>query len=264
MSEENESPAVLTDVEDKVATVTINRPEKHNALSGDAVEGLIEAFEELSDRDDVTAIVLTGAGDKSFCSGGDMSGQQAGGGMLSMHEERGRFADLLLAMNDCKRPIVSRINGYALGGGFGLLLKSDIAIASEEATIGTPEIEKGLFPMMILAVIQRNMGRKRAMEMMLTGQKFDGNEAEDIGIVNYAVPDDELDNKVDEIVGKITDFSPAILGLGRQAFYETQDMHLEEALQTLHKYLTLNTMTEDAAEGIMAYMQDREPEWNGK
>lgn len=260
MSEET----VLTEIEDGVATITINRPERRNAINGAANEALIDAFETVPEKDDVRVIVLTGAGDKSFCSGGDLQGQQSGDGFLAMHEQRGRYADLLLAMRDSAKPIIARVNGYALGGGLGLVLSSDLAVASESAELGTPEIKSGLFPMMITAVIQRNIGRKKSMEMMLTGEHLSGSEAADVGIVNYAVPDEELDEQVDQLAGRIAGFSPAILKLGRKAFYETQDMNFEEALRTLHNYLTINGMTEDFAEGIMARMAKREPEWKGK
>ncbi|MFB6264733.1 MAG: enoyl-CoA hydratase/isomerase family protein [Bradymonadaceae bacterium] len=255
---------VLTDVEDNVATITINRPDRRNAISNAVTERLIEEFEALSDDDEVHVVVLTGAGDSAFCAGGDLMDQQGGEGMLQMHQERGRFADLLLAMRDCSAPIVSRVNGHALGGGLGLVLASDIAVADEEATLGTPEIKVGLFPMMILAVIQRNLPRKKAMEMTLAGKRWDAETAEEIGIVNYAVESDQLDEKVDELVERINGFSPAILELGRKAFYQVQDMSFEEALRTLHKDLTINALTEDAAEGVMAFVSDREPEWEGK
>jgi len=255
---------VLTEIDENVATVTINRPDRRNAMSNAVVEELTERIGDLSEDDDVHCIVLTGAGDKAFCAGGDLGDQGGGGGMLAMHEERGGFADLMLTMNRSTAPIVARVNGLALGGGLGLVLNSDIAVASTDAQLGTPELKVGLFPMMILSVIQRNMNRKPAMEMVLTGKKFGAEEAADLDIVNDAVDPDELDDKVDELVGEITGYSSAVLQLGRRAFYETQDMDFEEQLRTLHKDLTLNTLTEDAGEGVMAFLEKRDPEWQGK
>lgn len=246
------------------ATVTIDRPEKRNALSQATVDQLTEAFEELGSDDQLRAIVLTGAGDKAFCAGGDVSDQQPGGGPLGMHKARGGFADMLLAMNRSRAPIVARVNGKALGGGFGLVLNCDLAIAASDATFGTPEIKLGLFPMMITAVIQRNLHRKHALELMFTGQQIGGERALEMGIVNRVADDGALDEELDDLVDRITSFSPAILGLGRQAFYDTQDMGFEEALRTLHSELTINTLAEDAAEGIMAFMAKRDPEWKGK
>ncbi|MFP4597717.1 MAG: enoyl-CoA hydratase/isomerase family protein [Persicimonas sp.] len=258
------SEDILTEIDDGIATVTINRPDRRNALSGAVVKGLTERFETLSDNDDVTVIVLTGAGDKAFCAGGDLMDQQMGGGALAMHEDRSGFADMLLAMNQCSKPLIARVNGHALGGGFGLALNCDIAVGSTNATFGTPEIKVGLFPMMIMAVIQRNLGRKKSMELMLTGKRVDAEEAERLGIINYAVEADQLDAKVNELAERIAGFSPAILKLGRRAFYKTQDMDFEGALRMLHNELTINTLTEDAAEGIMAFIAKRDPEWKGK
>jgi len=255
---------VLTEIDEGVATVTINRPDRRNALSNALVGKLVDEFEALSENDDARVIVLTGEGDKAFCAGGDLMDQGGGGGMLKMHYERGGFADLMLTMNRCASPIISKVNGHALGGGLGLVLNSDIAVASNGADLGTPEVKVGLFPMMIISVIQRNLPRKRAMEMVLTGKKWEADEAEEIGIVNYAVEPDALDDKVDDLAGQMNDFSPAILKLGRRAFYETQDMDFEEQLRSLHKDLTINTLTEDAGEGVMAFIENREPEWEGK
>jgi enoyl-CoA hydratase/carnithine racemase len=262
------SDEILVGIQNRIATVTINRPARRNALSSAVVEGLTRQFVELSANDAVGAIVLTGAGDKAFCAGGDlMDGQMAaaaGQGMLAMHEQRAGFAEMLLAMNRCARPIIARANGHALGGGLGLLLNCDIAVGSSTATFGTPEVKVGLFPMMIMAVIARNLGRKRAMEMMLTGTRLSAEEAVDCGILNYAVGPDELDAKVADLAERIAGFSPAVLKLGRRAFYETQDMSFEQALDTLQNQLTLNTLTEDAAEGIAAFIGKREPEWKGR
>ena len=258
------SEEILTEIEDGIATVTINRPNRRNALSGAVVAGLTERFRQLSDNDEATVIVLTGAGEKAFCAGGDLMDQQMGGGALTVHEDRGGFAEMLLAMNECSKPLIARVNGHALGGGFGLMLNCDIAVGSSNASFGTPEIKIGLFPMMIMAVIQRNIGRKKAMEMMLTGKRLSADEAQEHGIINYAVEPDELDAKVGELAERIAGFSPAILKLGRKAFYKTQDMSFEQALRMLHNELTINTLTEDAAEGIMAFIAKRDPEWKGK
>ncbi len=255
---------VTVEKTDTVATVTIDREERRNALSQGTVHDLTAAFGDLSGDEQLRAIVLTGAGDKAFSSGGDLGDQQSGGGPLGMHKGRGGFADLLLAMNRCSKPIIARVNGKALGGGFGLALNCDLAVAASHAQFGTPEIKVGLFPMMITAVIQRNLARKHAMELMLTGERIGADRALEIGVVNRVADEGELDAAVDELVSKVASFSPAILGLGRQAFYDTQDMNFEEALRALQSELTINTLAEDAAEGIMAFMGKREPEWKGR
>ncbi len=255
---------IKIDIDETVASVTIDREQRRNALSQQTVEQLTEAFQSLGENDELRAIVLTGAGDKAFSSGGDLGDQQSSGGPLGMHLARAGFADLLIAMNRCPKPIIARVNGKALGGGFGLVLNCDLAVAAEEAQFGTPEIKVGLFPMMITAVIQRNLHRKHALELMLTGQRIDAARALEIGVVNRVAPEGKLDETVAELVDRVASFSPAVLGLGRQAFYDTQDMGFEEALRALHSELTINTLTEDAAEGIMAFLGKREPQWKGR
>ncbi len=245
------------------AVLTIDRPNRRNALSGAVVDDLRAAFRTLAAEPDVEIVVLTGAGDV-FSAGGDISDFQPDAGMLEMHHARGSYAELLLEMQRFPRPIVARVNGHALGGGFGLVLNCDLAVASLDATLGTPEVKVGLFPMMIMALISRTMGKKEAMELMLTGGKLDASRAVELGCINRAVPSDQLDAAVDELVDRVTSFSPAILRLGRKAYYETQDMTFEQALRTLHNELTITTMSEDAAEGIMAFLGRREPEWNGR
>ena len=258
------SDDLLIDIDEEgVATLTINREGRRNALSAAVVQGLREALRELADDDAARVVVLTGAGEKAFCAGGDLSAIQ-GDGALAMHYGRGGFAELLLEMHRFPKPIVGRINGQALGGGFGLALSCDVNVASDAALFGTPEIKLGLFPMMIMAVIVRNIGRKKAMEMMLTGERIDAEEARRIGVVNRVVPAGELDAAVGELTARIGSFSPAILRLGRQAFYDTQDMGFEQALRHLHSELTINALAEDAGEGVMAFIARREPEWKGR
>lgn len=260
----SEHQDVKVEVSGRIAHVTIDREARRNALSGGAIEGLLDAIRSCSRRDDVGAIVITGAGDRVFCAGGDLGDQRMSEGALGMHHDRGEFVELLLAMQQCSKPIIGRINGHALGGGFGLALSCDVVIASSAATFGMPEIKVGLFPMMIMAVVVRNLGRKRAMEMMLTGERISAEQALSLGVINRVVPPEELDACVDEMARKIAGFSPAVLRLGRSAFYATQDMSFEQALRYLQSQLSLNTLAEDAAEGITAFMERREPEWKGR
>ncbi len=256
---------VRYETEAGVAAVTIDRAERRNALNSAVLAELRAAFASAKADDDVRVIVLTGAGDRAFSAGGDLApGGAMGGGLLKMHWDRAEFVDTLLAMRDLGKPIVARVNGTALGGGFGLLLASDIAIARDDAKIGCPEINIGLFPMMIMALIFRNVPRKLGVEMMLTGRKLKGPEAVQAGILNRAVPADELDAAVDEMVQRLASKSPAILKLGLSAFHTMGDMSYEEALKYLHSCLTLNTLAEDAAEGVMAFLQKREPKWKGR
>jgi len=256
--------AVLMTVEDGVATLTINRVERRNALNDAVVEGLRDGLAKAKADDNVRVVVLTGAGDRAFCAGGDLSPSAAGKGLLHMHANRGQFADLLLDMRRLGKPIVGRINGYALGGGFGLLLACDIVVCREDVKVGCPEINVGLFPMMIMALIVRNAPRKLAVEMMLTGRKLEATEAKLAGLVSTVAPADQFDAAVQEVVASLSSKSPAILRLGLEAFHTMSDMHFEEALRYLQSCLTINTMAEDAAEGVMAFIQKRAPEWKGR
>lgn len=255
---------VQTSVLDGVATVTINRPDRRNTLSQGVVQGLREAFLALDRDASVKVVVLTGAGEKAFCAGGDVTDFASTDGMLAMHWARAGFAELMKEMQELSKPLIARVNGLALGGGFGLVLNCDLAVASDTAEFGTPEIKLGLFPMMIMAVMVRNLGRKDAMELMLTGERIDAGRAKEMGVVNQVVAAGALDEATMALARKVAGYSPAVLRLGRQAFYKTQDMGFSEALATLHNELSLNVMSEDAAEGVMAFMGRRDPNWTGR
>jgi enoyl-CoA hydratase/carnithine racemase len=261
----DDAKPVVYAVADGVARVTINRPEARNALSQEVMEGLLDAFERASRDDAVRALVLTGAGDKAFCAGGDLGGRGfAQKGFLERHQDRRTFADLFRRMNDLGKPIVARVRGHCLAGGFGLALGCDLVVASDDSSFGTPEVKRGLMPMMIMATIFRNVGRKKGMELLLTGDRISAAEAERLGLINYAVPAEQLDAKVDELVAKIAAMSPAVVRLGREAFYTMSDMGFEQALDYLQTMLTLNLATEDAIEGVRAFLEKRDPVWKGR
>jgi len=162
------------------------------------------------------------------------------------------------------KPIIGRINGHALAGGLGLAVSCDILVAAEHATFGTPEIKLGLWPMMIQAILVRNLPRKALMEMILLGERISAEQAKAIGLVNYVVPYEHLDAKVNEVASKLSKYSPLIMMLGRQSFYNTQDMTFEQALRYLQDQLSFVSMSEDAKEGIIAFFEKREPHFKGK
>lgn len=254
---------VLVQLNERVATVTLNRPDKRNALSPALLTALQTTLEQLAANTDAGVIVLTGAGDRAFCAGADLSSAPQGG-MLAQHEAREQFVDLLRTMAELGKPIIARVNGAVRGGGLGLVLACDLAVAADDVTFATPEIERGLFPMMIMALIFRNIGRKRAMELVLTGEPINAADAARIGVINRVVSRDDLDAAVQALAGRIAGFSPAALKLGRDAFYHSEDMDLWSALEFLRSQLTLNTMTEDAFEGVTAFFEKRAPRWKGR
>jgi enoyl-CoA hydratase/carnithine racemase len=258
-------PAVLYKRSGHVARITLNRPENRNALSAEVMTGLRAELLHAQGDPDARVVVLTGAGDRAFCAGGDLGGSGfAGKGFSERHHDRRDFADLFRILNGLGKPVIARVRGYCLAGGFGLALGCDLVVASEDASFGTPEVKRGLMPMMIMATIFRNVGRKKGMELLLTGDRIPAREAERLGLINHAVPAEELDAKVDELAGKIAVMSPAVVRLGRDAFYTMADMEFDQALSYLQSMLSINLGTEDAIEGVRAFLEKREPEWKGR
>ncbi len=270
MAEERASgPPLSGDValrlEGGVAWVTIDRPARRNALAPSTLADLLAVAQWVRHADDVHAVVLTGAGDKAFCAGGDlMAGGGGGQGALAMHEVRGRYADVILAWRAMGRPSIARVQGDALGGGLGLVLACDFAIAAETARLGTPEVRVGLFPMMVWALLRRTVGARPARRLALLGERLTAREALAVGLVDEVVAADELDEAVGRRIEAIGRFSPAVLRLGLDAMRAVEDMPLEAALRHLHAMLTVNTLAEDAVEGVMAFMARRPPKWKGR
>lgn len=260
-----QAPPVLFEVGDGIARITLNRPDSRNALSQELMAGLRDALAAAAADDDARVVILTGAGDRAFCAGGDLGGRGfETTSFLERHQERGRFADLFRQINNLGKPVIARVRGYCLAGGFGLALGCDLVVATEDSRFGTPEVKRGLMPMMIMATIFRNVGRKKGLELLLTGELIDARTAEDLGLINYAVPVDELDAKVDDLAGKIAALSPAVVRLGREAFYTMADLEFDRSLDYLQTMLSLNLCTEDATEGIKAFLEKREPKWKGR
>jgi enoyl-CoA hydratase/carnithine racemase len=255
--------ALLYDVADHVATITINRPERRNALSWTVMTELREALAASRSDPGVRVVVVTGAGDKAFCAGADLTGMSGGAGWAELHEARGELARLFRDLFELGKPTIARVRGYALAGGFGLALACDLVVAADDAQFGTPEIDVGLWPYMITVPLVRSMPPKRALELMMTGRRVRADEAERIGFVTRVVPVAELDAAVAELAGTLASKSPAIMKLGRDSFYAVWDQAAEDALRLLQPMLTITTATDDAAEGIAAFAEKRPPSWRG-
>jgi len=255
---------LLCEVDGAVARLTINRPEQRNSLSGPVMSGLRERLGQLKVDDAVRVVVLTGAGDRAFCSGADLGGMREGASHLEVHEGRGHMAELFREMWGLGKPIVARVRGYALAGGFGLALACDFVIAADDAQFGTPEVNVGLWPYMITVPLLRAMPPKKVLELMMTGRRVDAAEGERLGFVNRVVTVDELDEAVDELASDLASKSPAVLRLGRDAFYAVRDQPADEALDLLHAMLTVHTGLEDTAEGLAAFIEKRDPQWKGR
>lgn len=247
--------------EDGVFTVRLHNPERRNAIGGQMANELLYALEE-AHREGAQVVVLEGEG-AAFCVGGDFSQMPVAGGAEAL-PVKGDFADLLLAMIRSEVPIVARVHGMALGGGLGLVAASTFAVAARSAQLGTPEINVGLFPMMIMAVLARVVPRRRLLEMMLFGERMSAEDAKAAGLVNQVVDDDALDGAVAALCAKIREKSPSTVKLGLRAYAAQGDLAMEASLPMLRDRLVECLATDDAREGLTAFMEKRKPKWSGK
>src|SRR4051794_13519658 len=252
------------DVADRVATITLDQPETRNALSDDLLDDLIAAFEQARDDDAVRCVVLTSSHEKVFSSGGDLGGFAADVPLALKHAAIERFPRLFRLIGELGKPSLCAANGHVLAGALGLVLACDLVVAREGARFGTPEINVGVFPFMIMALIYRNLGRKKTNELLLLGEQISAEEAERIGLVNRVVPDDQFDAAVADWAGKLAAKSPLLMRLGKDAMFRQQDMALADALEFLHAQLTIAFATDDIQEGVQAFLAKREPVWTGR
>jgi enoyl-CoA hydratase/carnithine racemase len=259
----SEPDPVLYSVHQHIATIVINRPERRNALSAQACWGLIEALDRAKADDQVRCVVLTGAGDKAFCAGADLSAQGTPSGALEAHEERGTIPEIFLRAYELGKPTIAKVRGYALAGGFGLALMCDVVIASQDAVFGAPEINVGMWPMMITVPMLRSMPPKVALELQLTGRRVSADEGHALGFVSRVVADGQLDHGVLEFAQGLASRSPAIVRIGRDAFNRVQGMPAREALAYLQLALGLVAQTDDHREGVSAFAEKRPPTWTG-
>lgn len=257
------SDAVLIEVSGGAATLTINRPERRNALSGEVMDGLLDGLARARTDPDVRVVVITGAGDGAFCAGADLSGPRPATA-LAAFDARGRMAELFRQAYGLGKPTIAKVRGYALAGGFGLALTCDIVIAGEQAKFGTPEIDIGMWPMMITVPMLRSMNPKTVLELQMTGRRVTAQEGQRLGFVNRVVPEDELDKTVEELVAVLREKPPAVLRVGRDAFYRVLDQDSESALAFLQASLTLVQQTDDCREGVLAFKEKRAPRWSGR
>ena len=247
-----------------VATLTLNEPETRNALSAELLGALIAALERARDEEEVRCVVLASSHEKVFSSGANLGGFAQETPLVAKHIASERFLELFRLIGALGKPTVCAARGHVLAGALGIALACDLIVASEQATFGTPEINVGAFPFMIMALIYRNVPRKKANELLLLGDRFSAQQALEAGIVNRVVPAESLDEVVAEWSSKLASKSPLIMRLGKDAMRRQLDMDLDDALDYLRAQLTLALSTQDIAEGVKAFFEKREPQWSGR
>lgn len=265
-----------------IARITLNRPEARNALNDQMTGELLDALDTAKTDDDVRVIVLTGTGDRAFCAGADLGGlgraQHSGGpvagpvaGVTSRTEEGGGDAirdsavyRLFTAFPRLGKPVIGRLAGHAIAGGLGLAVSCDLVIAADDVKLGTPEVNVGLWPMMIMAIINRNVAPKQAFKLYYTGQTITAREGREIGLVTEVVPRAELDARVEELARTIAAKSPLGLRMGRDAFFAIEGRPLDEQVAHLLGRLVELAGTDDAKEGIAAFLEKRAPDFQGR
>lgn len=250
-----------------VLTLTLNRPERRNAMTWEIIGGLREQVARARTDPSVRVVVLAGAGDQAFCAGADLTGMvpadatATGDPFADHHRARGWLAELFEDLWHLGKPTIARVQGWAMAGGFGLALACDLVVASERARFGAPELNVGLWPYMVTVPLLRSMPAKKALELMLTSRVVEAPEAERIGFVTTVVPHEELDAEVVGLARVLASKPPGVMRMGRESFYAVLDAAATEALPYLHAMLTVTSQTAEAAEGIAAFAEKRAPSW---
>ncbi len=255
---------VLYEVSDGVATITLNDPDTRNSLSAEMLLGLHQAFDRAAQEAEARCVVLASSHDKVFSSGANLTGFGQEVPLVHKHFATDLFVSLFEKIASLQKPTICAAGGHVLAGSLGVALCCDLIVASENATFGTPEINVGVFPFMIMALIYRNVPRKKANEMLLLGERMSAERALEAGIVNKVVPAERFDAAVSEWAAKLASKSPVIMRLGKEAMRRQLDMPLQDALDYLRSQLTLAVSTEDVVEGVTAFFQKREPQWKGR
>jgi methylglutaconyl-CoA hydratase len=257
------SNEVICEVRDRVLWITINRPSHSNAMSEAVIRGMSKALTQASNDRQILAAVLTGAGDRAFCAGADLKPDST---FLSFDysETHTSYAELLRQANRFELPLVARVNGHVMAGGMGLLSMCDMAVAAADIRIGLPEVKIGAFPMQVASVMQHLVPRRKFVELCLTGEPATAAEALAMGFVNYVVPRAELDEKVQWLLGRLTNKSPTAIRRGKNALRAIADMTFEQSISFTEAQLGTVVLTKDAAEGRAAFNEKRQPRWTGE
>jgi methylglutaconyl-CoA hydratase len=254
---------VLCEKRGQVLWITINRPERRNAMNDAVCAGIMAGLTAASADPEMRAVVLTGAGDKAFCAGADLA---SGSGSFKYDYSKVGvpFVAMMKQARNLTLPLLARVNGHAMAGGLGMLGMCDMAIAVDTARFGMPEVKIGVFPMQIMAVLQRLIPSRKLYEMALTGEPISAAEALELGLVNYIVAPEELDAKVDWFLARLLDKSPTSIRRGKYAMRQTEDMGFDNAAVFMEAQIGTLALTEDAAEGRASFIEKRAPKWTGR
>jgi enoyl-CoA hydratase/carnithine racemase len=255
---------IRLDVADGVATITLDDPDTRNSLSDQLLTELLDALRQIKQDDAARVLVLASSHEKVFSAGGNLGGFAADAPVAHKYFATKLFPEVFRELGELGKPSIVAASGHVLAGSLGIALACDLIIAKDSAGFGTPEINVGLFPFMIMALIYRNVPRKKTTEMLLLGERLTAEEAREAGIVNKVVPAAEFDAAVAEWAEKLASKSPLVMKLGKDAMWRQMDMPLADALDYLRSQLTLELSTEDAIEGVTAFFEKREPEWKGQ
>ena len=258
-----EEPILLTGVNAGIATLTLNRPHQYNALSEDMLVALQEALDEIA-GDETVRVVVIAANGKAFCAGHDLKEMRSSEDRAFHQALFDRCGALMQTINQLPQPVIAKVQGIATAAGCQLVAQCDLAVAAETARFAVSGINVGLFCSTPAVPLSRNMHRKQAMQMLLTGDFIDAETARQFGLVNTVTPMDELDEAVASLAQKIVDKSPLAVGLGKKMFYQQANMDLSAAYQFACERMTCNMDSEDAREGIDAFIEKRKPAWKGR
>lgn len=239
--------------------MTINRPDKRNALNAGVIDGLRNGLRAAHADPEVRVVVITGTGDKAFCAGADLQPGKAF--VVDVSRPNGDYADLMREAQAATLPIVARINGACMAGGMGLLSMADMAVATESALFGLPEVKVGLFPMQVLSLLQDLVPMRILREWALTGEPFSAEEARQAGLINYDVPVTDLDAKTQWLIDRLIDKSPAAIRRGKYAMRAISAMSFDQAIAYTEAQISLMPLSDDAREGLTAFQEKRKPRW---